>query len=83
MLLAGDDYDDTPLTATFNTGDTSVTVTIPVVDDRVVDEKDEEFSITLSIIPAAGVRVKLGDVSTARGVIEDTSKIMFTSVYPL
>ena len=74
LLLAGDDYNDTPLTATFNTGDTSVTVMIPVVDDTVVDEEDEEFSITLSIIPAAGVRVELGDVSTARGVIEDTSK---------
>ena len=74
MLLAGDDFDDTPLTATFNTGDTSVTVMIPVVDDTVVDEEDEEFSITLSVIPAAGVRIELGDVSTARGVIEDTSK---------
>ena len=74
LLLAGDDYNDTPLTATFNTGDTSVTVMIPVVDDTVVDEEDEEFRITLSIIPVAGVRVELGDAVTARGVIEDTSK---------
>ena len=80
LLLAGDDYNGTSLPATFNTGDTSVTVMIPVVNDTVVDEGDEEFTIALSIIPAAGVRVELGDVSTTRGVIEDTSKIMFISV---
>jgi len=74
LLPAGVDYDDTPLTATFNPGDTSVTVTIPVVDDRVVNEEDEEFSVTLSIVPTAGVRVELGDVGIARGIIKDTSK---------
>ena len=74
LLLAGVDYDATPLTATFKTGETSVTVTIPVVDDRVVNEEDEEFSVTLSILPATGVRVELGDVSSATGIIEDTSK---------
>ena len=77
MLLAGIDYDPTPLNATFNTGDTSVTVTIPVVDDRVVDEEDEDFSATLSIIPTTGVRVELGEISTARGTIQDTSKEIF------
>jgi len=73
-LLAGIDYDDTPLTATFNTGENSVSVTIPVMDDKVVNEEDEEFSVTLSIIPTAGVRVELGDVSIARAIIIDTSK---------
>jgi len=77
LLLAGIDYDPTPLNATFNTGDTSVTVTIPVVDDRVVDEEDEDFSATLSIIPTTGVRVELGEISTARGTIQDTSKKIF------
>ena len=52
-------------------------MTIPVVDDRVVDEEDEEFSATLSIISTTGVRVELGDVSTARGTIQDTSKEIF------
>jgi len=75
-LLAGVDYDDTPFTATFNTGDTSVTVTIPVVDDRVVDEEDEEFSITLSILPATGVKVELGNIHYATGIIQDTSKFL-------
>jgi len=74
FLLAGVDYDDTPLTATFNTGDTSVAVMIPVVDDRIVNEEDEEFNVTLSIIPTAGVRVELGDVSIARGIIIDSSE---------
>ena len=74
LLLAGIDYDATPLTATFNTGETSVTVTIPVVDDRVVNEVDEEFNLSLSISSTTGVRVELGDVSSARGIIIDTSK---------
>ena len=77
FLLAGIDYDATPLNATFNTGDTSVTVIIPVVDDRVVNEEDEEFSATLSMIPTSGVRVELGDASTVRGIIQDTSKEIF------
>ena len=72
--IAGDDYDATRLTAVFNTGETSVTVTIPVVDDRVVNETDEEFSVILGILPATGVRVELGDVSSARGIINDTSR---------
>ena len=74
MLLAGVDYDATPLTATFKTGETSVTVTIPVVDDRMVNEVDEEFNVNLSISSASGMRVVLGDVSSARGIIIDTSK---------
>jgi len=49
-------------------------VTIPVMDDRVINEEDEEFSVTLSIIPTGGVRVELGDINTARGIIKDTSK---------
>ena len=77
MLLAGIDYNATTLNATFITGDTSVTVTIPVVDDTVVKEEDEEFSVALSILPATGVRVELGDVSRARGIIQDTSKENF------
>ena len=76
MLLAGVDYNATPLTATFNTGEVSVTVTIPVVDDR-INEDNEEFSIILNISSSTGVRVELGDVSNARGIIIDTSKKNF------
>ena len=76
MLLAGVDYNATPLTATFNTGEVSVTVTIPVVDDR-VNEDNEEFRIILNISSSTGVRVELGDVSSARGIIIDTSKKNF------
>ncbi|XP_065909246.1 uncharacterized protein [Dysidea avara] len=79
---AGIDYDATPLTATFNTGETSVTVTIPVVDDRVVNEVDEEFNLSLSISSATGVRVELGDVSSARGIIIDTTRPQITT-HPL
>jgi len=80
MLLADIDYVGTPPNATFTTGDTSVTVIIPVVDDRVVNEVDEAFSATLSIIPTTGVRVELGDVSTVRGIIQDTSKEIFHEI---
>ena len=78
ILLAGIDYDDTPLTATFSTGETSVIVTIPVVDDKVVNEEDEKFNVTLNVSSANGVRVKLGDVNTATGIIIDTSKESLT-----
>ena len=74
MILAGVDFDATPLIATFNPGDITVTVTIPVVDDTMVNEGDEVFSITLGISSANGVRVELGDVNTATGIIIDTSK---------
>ena len=72
--VAGVDYEATPLTATFNIGDIIATVTIPVVDDAMVDEEEEEFSVTLGIIPDTGVRVELGNVSTVKGIIQDTSK---------
>ena len=74
IFLVGVDYDAAPVIATFNTGDTSVSVTIPVMDDRVVDEEDEEFSIMLSKLLTSGVKVELGNVNTATGIIKDTSK---------
>ncbi|XP_065905004.1 uncharacterized protein [Dysidea avara] len=79
---AGVDYEATLLTATFNIGDIIATVTIPVVDDAMVDEEEEEFSVTLGIIPDTGVRVELGNVSTVKGIIQDTTRPQITT-HPL
>lgn len=44
---AGDDFDPTPVVVTFNDGQIEATVTIPIVDDDIV-EGDETVNLTLS-----------------------------------
>ncbi|XP_065906698.1 uncharacterized protein [Dysidea avara] len=70
---AGDDYDDAPLNVRFKAGITTVNVTIPVVNDTVVDEDDEVFILTLKIIPETRITVRLGSLTTARAVIHDST----------
>jgi len=65
------------LAATFTTGDNNAIATILLVDDKVVNEQDEEFRVSLGILPTTGVRIGLGDVSTAIGTIRDTSMEKF------
>lgn len=62
------------MTATFNLGDNTVNVTILVVNDRKVEEV-EVFNITLSILSStSGMRIQLGDIRNAVGIIHDSSK---------
>lgn len=73
LLLGGmEDYDDTPLVATFDAGDTNATVVIPIVNDN-IKEEDEELNLTISISPSTGIR--LGTLVIANAIIIDSSKV--------
>ncbi len=61
---AGDDYTTTTGTLTFNSGQTSKTVNVPIVDDA-VNEADETFTLTLSNATVAVTK------DTATGTIVD------------
>ena len=64
---AGEDYTSTSGTLTFNAGETSKTVSVPVLDDT-VDERSETFTLTLS--NASGGDAYLSD-ATATGTINN------------
>ena len=71
LHLDGKDYNNTPLIATFNAGDTTATVVLPIVNDN-IKEEEEELNLTIAISPLTGV--KLGTLINANVVIIDTSK---------
>jgi len=64
---AGSDYVSTSGTLTFNAGETSKTIAVPIIDDK-LNEPDETFNLTLSSPTADGV---LGSPSTAVLTIAD------------
>ncbi len=64
---AGEDYEETSGTLTFVPGETSKTVSVPVLDDT-VDERSETFTLTLS--NASGGDAYLSD-ATATGTINN------------
>ena len=64
---AGSDYTETSGTLTFAVGDTSKTVSVPVLDDS-IDEGSETFTLTLSNVSGANVWLK---DATATGTIEN------------
>lgn len=70
----GVDYDNATLTATFTAGTIVAAVEIPISNDTVVEE-NEEFNITLMLLPTNNTRVTLGVQSTATAVIIDTSML--------
>ena len=65
--IAGDDYVATPIIVEFANGETSKTVTIPLIDDSVL-ESDETINLTLAN-PTGGVT--LGGQNTAVVTIND------------
>ena len=74
--LDGMDYDNAPLIATFNAGDTTTTVLIPIVNDN-IEEEDEELNLTITISPLTDV--KLGTLVNANAIIIDSSKDTVTT----
>ena len=78
LLLAGVDYDNTTLTATFTNGSNITTVEIPIINDTIV-EKNEVFNVTINLPKTTGVRVMVGDRSTATAVIIDSSMLIYVA----
>ena len=80
LIVGGVDFTDTILMTTFFTGNTTANVTIPIVNDAVVDEKNETVNLTFNLVPTEGVRVKPGTrdnaVASATAIIIDTSMLL-------
>jgi len=77
-VLAGDDFDSTPLTASIPAGQTSTTVTVPIFQDNNV-EANEMFSLEL-MLPVAIPGVTVTGVNTATGTIIDSTGTNHTTV---
>ena len=75
VFSGGVDYDSATLTAVFTADSTFTTVEIPIINDTAMEE-NEEFSITLNLLPTNSTRVTLGVQSTATAVIIDTSMLI-------
>jgi hypothetical protein len=73
---APDDYQTTAGTLTFNPGELSQTITIPIVDSNLV-ELDETFLVTLSALQASGRDVSISD-SEAQVTIQDDDQAAMT-----
>ncbi|WP_304437817.1 Calx-beta domain-containing protein, partial [Cylindrospermopsis sp. CR12] len=69
--IAGEDYTNTPITVTFANGETSKTVTIPLIDDSIY-EPTETVNLTLSN-PTGGAT--LGTQNTATLTIIDNDAV--------
>ena len=71
VWLTGDvDFNTAPLTATFASGMTTSSVSVPVIIDNIV-EMDEEYVITLNQPTVRGVT--LGTITMATGIIMDAT----------
>ena len=73
-LTGGVDFITTTLTATFNSGMTMSSVSVPVINDSVV-EGQEQFDLTLNVQSSLGPSISAGNRDRAIVVItDDTSK---------
>lgn len=76
--LAGEDFDATPLAASIPAGQTSATVTVPILQDN-IREMNEMFSLELEL-PVAIPGVTLAGVNMAVGTILDSTGMNCTLV---
>ena len=72
------DFNTAPLTATFASGMTMSSVSVPVTRDDIA-EGNEEFDLMLTVPPSL-VRVIRTDRDTAVGVITDSTSKCMTSI---
>jgi len=72
LLIDGNDFTSTPLTATIPAGVTTTIVRVPVMSDHIV-EGDEMFSVSLTVPSSLGPEVVAGSVTSATGIILDSS----------
>ena len=68
----GTDFNSDVLTATFASMTIMSNVSVPVSSDMIL-EGNEEFNLTLTIPPSVGRGIELGSISTAEGIIVDST----------
>ena len=77
----GVDFDSNPIIATFTPSSRQATVQIPLTRDTQIEPRPEMFNLNLMLnttIPS----IRLGSISTARGIIEDsTGKVAMSLTY--
>ena len=72
LLIGGNDFTGTSLTARIPAGATTTTVRVPVMSDNIV-EGDELFGIRLYVPLSLGPGIVAGSVTSATGIILDSS----------
>ena len=72
LLIDGNDFTSTPLTATIPAGATTTIVRVPVMSDNIV-EGDEMFSMSLTVPSSLGPEIVAGFVTSATGIIVDST----------
>ena len=72
-LTGGVDFNTTPLTATFDSGETMSSVSVPVPDDKLVEGKNETFDLILLMPSSIDPAITVGGGNKAMGVIIDTT----------
>ena len=82
-LTGGVDFDITTLAATFDSGMTISSVSVPVIDDKLVEGENETFDLTLIVPSSLGPAITSGGRNITIGVIIDTTSeyIIITSSY--
>ena len=73
LLIAGADFNTTPLTATIPAGATNTTVRVAVTNDNIVEE-DEIFNMSLNVPSSLGPGITTGSLTSATGIIIDTTR---------
>ena len=81
VITLESDFVDTPITNTISPGDTSAVVSIPIIDDNLV-ERNEVFDVVLQL---QGNEVTIGDFERANVIIDDNDvgKCMCGYIYLL
>ena len=72
-LTGGVDFITTTLTATFDSGMTMSSVSVPVIDDMIAEGKNETFNLMLIVPSSLGPAIRAGRRNRAVGVIIDTT----------
>jgi len=72
--LSGDevDYTSTPLLTTFSIGTNTTNISIPIIEDHII-ETDEEFDLMFTIPLSIRDVIKSGTQMIATGVINDST----------
>ena len=74
-LTGGVDFNTTPLTATFDSGMTMSSVSVPVIDDKLAEGRNETFNLILTVSSTLGPTITADDRNISIGVIVDTTGI--------